>query len=284
MKNPVSFFVCIFVIVLLKPICRLSAQYQPGNTPDFMLAAHRGGFDAACPENSLMLFRFSIAQTSCQPLMLEFDIRQSRSGTLWLMHDATVDRTTDGSGRIDSLTDAELSGFHLRDRNGMVSRERIPRFTEVLDSLGESTARFMLDAKGPVLDQVIQEVKKRGLAERCILLTFSREAYHQAIRSKSGMLVSALVKDSSDMAFLLGADPVAGGKAAYVETDTPDSVVEILSDRGITLIGDMSESLRYSGIPAPDSEYRKRVRDLRLNVLISDFPVAVSRIFCTNRE
>jgi len=88
-----------------------------------LVAGHRG-YKAKYPENTML---------SCRKArelgvdMLEIDLRLSRDGQLVLMHDAAIDRTTNGHGRVESFTLAQLQGFDA----GM--GERIPAFEEFLD-------------------------------------------------------------------------------------------------------------------------------------------------------
>jgi glycerophosphoryl diester phosphodiesterase len=66
---------------------------------DPLLIAHRGGSGLA-PENTLVAFRNAVEQWASG--MIELDVHASRDGHCVVMHDATVDRTTDGTGRIAS--------------------------------------------------------------------------------------------------------------------------------------------------------------------------------------
>jgi len=84
---------------------------------NLLVVGHRGGFDASLPENSLAMFDFTFQNACQQPVAVEFDIRESASGSLYLMHDSTVDRTTNGSGKINLLTDSYLKTLFLKDRN-----------------------------------------------------------------------------------------------------------------------------------------------------------------------
>ena len=70
----------------------------------FEVVAHRG-FSAVAPENTLVAIRKAIeaGATAC-----EFDVYAAKDGPVVLMHDATVNRTTDGNGKVTELTAAEL--------------------------------------------------------------------------------------------------------------------------------------------------------------------------------
>ena len=74
------------------------------------IAAHRGGA-ALWPENSLLAFQSAIALGSD---LLEFDVHLTRDRTVAVIHDATLGRTTNGTGPVSSLTAADLRRLRLR--------------------------------------------------------------------------------------------------------------------------------------------------------------------------
>ena len=64
--------------------------------------------------------------------MVELDVWKTKDGELVLMHDPTVDRTTDGSGRIADMTLAELRQLRLKDKDGKLTEHRVPTLEEAL--------------------------------------------------------------------------------------------------------------------------------------------------------
>lgn len=99
--------------------------------------AHRGA-SGRFPENTLAAFGAAIAAGA---RMCELDVQLSRDGALVVMHDDTVDRTTDGSGAVRDLTLAELKRLDAGVRFGAgFAGERIPTLDEVLDFAGERCA------------------------------------------------------------------------------------------------------------------------------------------------
>lgn len=92
-----------------------------------LIAAHRATNDHY-PENSLQAIAESIRIGID---IIEIDIRQSKDGELLIMHDKTIDRTTNGSGKVDDYTLSELKGYHLTF-NDRITEFKIPTFEEVL--------------------------------------------------------------------------------------------------------------------------------------------------------
>ncbi len=94
-----------------------------------LVVAHRGD-RAHAPENTLESFRQA---ESLGADALELDVRMSRDGVAMVIHDATVDRTTDGAGRVTGYTRVELQGLNAAARFGG-PKARIPLLEEVLDA------------------------------------------------------------------------------------------------------------------------------------------------------
>ncbi|HEX6134551.1 MAG TPA: glycerophosphodiester phosphodiesterase [Longimicrobiales bacterium] len=106
-----------------------------------LLIAHRGGSGLA-PENTLNAFVNGARRWAAD--MIELDVRASADGHCVIMHDATVDRTTDGSGAVAAKTLAELraldAGFHFTADGGRTFPFRgqgvtVPTIDEVLEAL-----------------------------------------------------------------------------------------------------------------------------------------------------
>lgn len=110
------------------------------------LAAHRGGA-ALWPENSLRAFRGALALDAD---LLEFDVHLAADGVPVVIHDANLDRTTEGTGAVGERTAAELARLRLRGPDGAVTEERLPTLDAVLALVGPSRAGLLVEVKGPV--------------------------------------------------------------------------------------------------------------------------------------
>jgi len=114
------------------------------------LVAHRGGSGLA-PENTLEAFRSAVDDWGAD--ILEMDVRLSADGHVVVIHDETVDRTTNGSGAVGALTLEELraldAGWRFTDPSGATSFRgrgaRLPTFDEVLDAF--PAVRINVEAK-----------------------------------------------------------------------------------------------------------------------------------------
>ena len=94
------------------------------------ICAHRGASDTH-PENTIAAFREAI-RLGAQ--MIEFDVALTKDGKLVLMHDRTIDRTTDGSGRVEEWLLADLKKLDAGSwKNSRFEGEQIPTLGEALD-------------------------------------------------------------------------------------------------------------------------------------------------------
>lgn len=123
------------------------AYYLADRSGGPMLVAGRRGDVANWPENSLPAIR-SAARLDADGI--EFDVRQSADGTFYLMHDAEVDRTTNGMGALRGLHDADIDALLITGGLGFHGEAglRVPRLADVLEALADYSGIVLLDAKG----------------------------------------------------------------------------------------------------------------------------------------
>lgn len=121
--------------------------------------AHRGGAGIA-PENTLAAYRQSIRLKADY---VEIDVRTTRDGALVIMHDSTVDRTTDGHGKVRDLTFAEIRALRVKNRFGPeFADQKVPTLDEVL-ALCRGKIHVYLDHKDADTAAVIAALKKHRM-------------------------------------------------------------------------------------------------------------------------
>jgi len=125
----------------------LLAMASGSQWPDWTVLniAHRGGIVPGYAENTLAAYRRAI---SFGIDVIEIDLRGTRDGEIVILHDETLDRTTDGTGMVTDHTLEELK--QLNAGGG----ESIPTYAEVLDLVAGTGAKLLLDIKvSPALDK-----------------------------------------------------------------------------------------------------------------------------------
>ncbi|WP_448664016.1 glycerophosphodiester phosphodiesterase family protein [Sphingomonas sp. CJ20] len=125
-----------------------------------MVVAHRGCWQKTS-ENSIDAIRACIDGGID---MVELDVRLTRDNVLVLMHDATVDRMTDGTGKVSDLDWAQLRQLRLRAGKGgstPLSDRRIPTFEEALRA-AKDRILINLDPKARLSPAMLAMVDKAG--------------------------------------------------------------------------------------------------------------------------
>jgi glycerophosphoryl diester phosphodiesterase len=159
---------------------------------------HRGARSVA-PENTLGSIR---AAKKCRADFVEVDVRLSKDGDLVVIHDESVNRTTDGTGRVEEMTSEEIrlldAGFG----------ERVPTLTEAVALVKELDLGIVVEMKEEGLeDLVVRELK----GTRAIVTSF----YHASVREikeladiKTGIIISSLPIKPVDLALWARADSI----------------------------------------------------------------------------
>ncbi|AFH60295.1 glycerophosphodiester phosphodiesterase family protein [Paenibacillus caseinilyticus] len=142
------------------------------------VAGHRG-YKAAYPENTLLSFRKAVEAGAS---MLEFDLRRSKDGVVAVIHDDTVDRTTNGTGAVRDHTWEELRGL---DAGGwfdpVFEGLRIPSLTQLCEELRAYPDLLLNVEIKPApdavqtADQAVAMLQAYGLLPRCVFTSFDAE-------------------------------------------------------------------------------------------------------------
>ncbi len=129
--------------------------------------AHRGGAVYA-PENTLAAF--GLVSNKCD--MVEIDVRVSSDGHLVLMHDATVTRTTDGTGNVNALTLAQLKALDAGSWfSSNFTGEKIPTFEEAIQSI-LPYATPMIEHKAGAAASYVAAIQALGVASNVVVISF----------------------------------------------------------------------------------------------------------------
>jgi glycerophosphoryl diester phosphodiesterase len=131
--------------------------------------AHQGGAGER-PGNSLAAFRHAVEDLGFR--YLETDVRLSADGRVVVIHDATVDRVTDGQGRVADLDLDQLRALRLRAPDGSLGEETIPLLADLLVRWPEVC--WNIDAKEDrVASALAATVARLGAVDRVCLGSFS---------------------------------------------------------------------------------------------------------------
>ncbi|MDR9402931.1 MAG: glycerophosphodiester phosphodiesterase family protein [Halothece sp. Uz-M2-17] len=150
----------------------------------YQLIAHRG-YSAIAPENTLASFQAALEQ----PIIgVEFDVHLSRDGIPVVIHDATVERTTNGQGNIAAKTLTELQSLDAGSWfDPSFSQETIPRLDEVLELFSASSVYLYIELKYPQtwLPESAQKLLTllQTWRDRCTVVSFDHD-FINAVRGQ----------------------------------------------------------------------------------------------------
>lgn len=224
---------------------------------DVLVVAHRA-FHADAPENSLLAVE---ATAAIGVAFAEVDVRHTSDGALVIMHDDTVDRTTDGTGEVAQLSAADVAALRLDDGTSSV-----PTFAEVLAVAVRTGLGVYVDTKTDRVDLVTAEILAAG-AEGLALVRKDAGSLGPALEAGLHVLAPVSTIDELDaVAPTLPADALI-----EISATTPDAdLVAAVRDYGLraqqdVFIGDGAWVLQGSadgwaqflaaGVQLPQSEY-----------------------------
>jgi glycerophosphoryl diester phosphodiesterase len=141
------------------------SQLLHPSQPQVLVAAHLGAWRWA-PENSLAAIDEAV---SLGADIVELDVRATRDGVLVLMHDATIDRMTDGSGAIAACSYGELRQRRLRASDGgttPLTGQRVPTLAAALEAARGRIAVNIDTKDEQLLDPVAAFVVAAGLQDQ----------------------------------------------------------------------------------------------------------------------
>ncbi|EHQ25921.1 glycerophosphodiester phosphodiesterase family protein [Mucilaginibacter paludis] len=136
-----------------------------------MVTAHRGDWRNA-PENSLAAFKNAIKMGVD---IIELDLAQTKDGVIVIMHDQTIDRTTNGKGKPGDFTLSEIKSFRLKNGLGRVTDHTIPTLQEVM-LLVKGKVLINLDKSYPYYNEAYAILKNTGTLKQAIFKTDERYA------------------------------------------------------------------------------------------------------------
>lgn len=146
----------------------LQAILQFSDEPSPFVSAHRGGPAKGFPENCIATFEHTLQHTFA---MLEIDPRRAKDGTIVVHHDATLERTTTGSGKVTDHSLAELKQLRLKDTEGHATPFQMPTLDEVIEWARGKTV-LVLDQKDVTAIERAEIVTKHK-AEAYVMLIVS---------------------------------------------------------------------------------------------------------------
>jgi glycerophosphoryl diester phosphodiesterase len=179
-----------------------------------LIIGHRGAMGHA-PENTMASFAMGLAMGADA---IELDVHLSANGHLVVIHDSSVDRTTNGSGYIKDLTLAEIKSLDAGSWYGPeFAGERIPTLDEVL-AWAKGRISLVIEIKNsPVFypgieEKVVEALKAHGMEDAAVVISFDHRSVKKVKELRpgiaTGILYVARPVDAVSMARTARADAI----------------------------------------------------------------------------
>ncbi len=217
-------------------ICTLHSYAQTATLPEskhkFIVIAHRGQHTEV-PENTIESFEEAIKTTVDY---VEIDLRTTKDSVLVIMHDATVNRMTNGTGKISDLTYAEIQKLHVTDKTNPTGKTYpVPTFAEVLKTC-KNRINIYLDFKDASVAQSYQMIKKYGMEKQVIVYINEPHQYTEwkALVPEMPLMLSlpGNVKTVDELNKFLSKTPIALLDGDY--SDYTPTTLKAAADAGVT--------------------------------------------------
>jgi len=178
---------------------------------------HRGASTEA-PENTIASFRRAVELGADG---VELDLHRTRDGRFIVIHDDTLDRTTDGRGPVDALSFDELRRLDAGSwKDPAFAGERVPTLEEVVDALPARVAVFAELKAGSARAPGIEDDLARLLAERDLLGRVRVSSFDHRALARLRQLLPAVSTGALFVA--LPVDPVAIARACGAQAIHPN--------------------------------------------------------------
>jgi glycerophosphoryl diester phosphodiesterase len=237
-----------------------------------LISGHRGGMTRGYPENSIATFENTLRHT---PAFFEIDPRLTKDSVIVLMHDATLERTTNGTGKVADYTWAELKKFRLKDPEGNLTPYSIPTLDEVIKwSKGKTVIN--LDKKDVPLAMTMKKLKEHNAAAHVMLTVHTADQAKYYYDNIPGIMFSAFVKTIKELESYEKAGVPWSSIMAYIGPEyKPENkeLLDLLHARGVMAM--ISAAPTYDKLPDPAARKKayQEVFKSGADVLESDLPV-----------
>jgi len=197
------------------------------------IIAHRG-FSILYPENTMIAFESALKDGADG---IECDLSVSSDGMVVICHDATIDRTSDGTGNIADLTYAQLLSYDFA-AGTKYSGEQIPTLTQVVKLCKHLNKRCVLELKNlrsiSDIDIIVQAIVDLDAEANCILISFTT-SHLQYVRTLNNKIAVGQVFEGTVTDAFLNTVAALGNVYFSARYDiTTEALSNSLRSRGIT--------------------------------------------------
>jgi len=260
----------VFLLAAVLPAQQTLFRFSKDHPGSSQICAHRGRLSATELENSLNVMRHTYKSGV---KIMEFDLRTSSDGHIFLLHDTTLDRTTNATGELSRYSSLQLRSVMQRDPTSGKPLEPLTRFDDLLSWARTNDVLLMVDLKDTRPSEAMKEIRKYGLVDRVVLLTFDARTADAAVAAAPNALVSMLVHTRNEIDSAIASAhghplalylPSMGDETLYSYARTTGKVV--ISDA----LGELDDKAQSDGFAV----YTKYLQTHPVDILVSNHALA----------
>lgn len=255
-------------------------QYDGQAMP--LLSAHRGGAQPGFPENCIATFENTLLHTFS---ILEIDLQYTKDGHIVLHHDATLDRTTDGTGRVADRTLGELKQLRLRDSEGKITDYRIPTLDEALEWARGKTI-VILDKKNVPVDACVRKIQEHRAEAYAMVMAYRFDEIQACHDLDKDIMMEAMIGDRKRFREFDETGVPWSNVVVFVSHTPPQDkqLLEMLHAKGVCAMAGTSRNLdrelragRAPGAAPIEQDYRALL-ERGVDLIETDLPIQVGKL------
>jgi len=235
------------------------------------ISVHRGGKSIKnYPENCLETLKY--VNDSIHAIY-EVDVAKTKDGQLVLLHDNSIERTTNGSGLVKNMTYNELNKFNLVDDYDNETTFKIPLFSEVLQWCKTNKVILTVDIKRSVSQEaVIKAIREANAEDISIIITYDVAQAKSAYMLAPELLLSVSARNDKEFDRLMEAKIPTENMLAFTGTRLSDkSLFKRLHKNNIVcMLGTLGNLDQHAD--AKGDELYSKWKDLGIDVFATDRP------------
>lgn len=242
-----------------------------------IISGHRGGREKGFPENSIEGFGNVLSQL---PAFFEIDPRLTKDSVIVLMHDATLDRTTTGKGKVSDYTWKELQSVRLKDSEGNVTQCSIPTLEKVITwSKGRTVVN--LDKKDVPMEMIVALIKKLKAQDHVMLTVHTGAQARYYYDRFPDIMLSVFARTAAEYEDMTISGVPWKNMIAYVGPTYDEKnrkIIESLHGHGVRCM--ISVSPTHDTLPSSEKRKIKYKEEIRLkpDIIETDIPTEVWKV------
>lgn len=243
-----------------------------------LVSAHRGGPYPGFPENAIETFENVLEYT---PAIIELDVAMTQDSVLVLMHDDDLDRTTNGTGKVNEVTYEYIQTLFLEDNEGKLTEFKVPTLEEAL-IWSKGKALLTVDIKRSVpFEKVVEEVRKTESEAFAALISYTFPAAKKLNILAPELMLSVTIRNEEEIKRLEETGIPWDRVIAFTGVaERPKSFNEALHEKGVfTILGTLG-NLDRSALARGDELYLNFVKN-GADILATDRPIEAAKAIQT---